>query len=73
MVCLWNKGFCAHFWWVSGGLNFGSEQTAPWRNKTIVICANSACTGCFLKLDSEESDDSDAFGESGDFGECVFF
>ena len=38
-------------------------------NKTIVICANSAFTGCFLKLDSYESDDSDASGESGDFGE----
>ena len=47
-----------------------------WRmsnNKTIVICVNSAFTGCFLKIDSYESDDSDASGESCDFGESVFF
>ena len=42
-------------------------------NKTIVICANYAVTGRFLKIDSYESDDSDASGESGDFGESVFF
>ena len=42
-------------------------------NKTIVICANSAFTGCFSKLDSYESDDSDASGESCDFGESGDF
>ena len=41
--------------------------------RTLVICANSAFTGCFSKLDSYESDDSDASGESCDFGESVFF
>ena len=49
------------------------NNSNPTENKTIVICANSAFAGCFLKQDSHESDDSDASGESGDFGESVFF
>ena len=43
------------------------------KDKTTVICANSAFTVCFLKLDSYESDDFDASGVSDDMGESVFF